>query len=79
MNAQLTESMAGGMQEFTWLAGPLPSDRAVLEVVSAPSSEKRSQSEESSSPVPCEGANVDAPSCVNTLAATPDASDPACA
>ena len=65
-------------QEGTWVAGPLPSERAVLDVVSFPSSENRSQSEESSSPVPCEGANVDAPSCVNSLAATPDATEPAC-
>ena len=57
----------------TWLAGPLPSDSAVLEVVSLPSSEKRSQSDESSSPV----MNVDAPSWVNSVAPPADAADPA--
>jgi hypothetical protein len=64
--------------DVTWLAGPLPSERAVLDVVSAPSSEKRSQSEDSSSQVQCEGENVDAPSWVNSLAVTADAAEPAC-
>lgn len=64
--------------DLTWLAGPLPSERAVLDVVSAPSSEKRSQSEDSSSQVQCEGENVDAPSWVNSLAVTADAAEPAC-
>ena len=66
---------ASGEQEglATWLAGPLPSDSAVLEVVSLPSSEKRSQSDESSSPV----MNVDAPSWVNSVAPPADAADPA--
>ena len=66
---------ASGKQEglATWLAGPLPSDSAVLEVVSLPSSEKRSQSDESSSPV----MKVDAPSWVNSVAPPADAADPA--
>ena len=49
----------------------------MLDVVSAPSSENRSQSEDSSSQVQCEGENVDAPSWVNSLAVAADAAEPA--